>query len=273
MSALAQFSLQGKVIVITGATGVLGEAMSLAVAEAGAKVAILGRNAERAEARAAAIRAAGGEALVVLADVLDLEQMTTTCDEVVRAWGRVDGLVNAAGGNLPGAVIGPDQDLFDLNLDHTRRAVDLNLFGTVVPTTVFGRVMAAQGRGAIVNISSLTAQWPLTRVLGYTLAKTAIEGYTRWMATELGQRYGGGIRMNAIAPGVFLTEQNRGLLLQPDGSPTERAQKFISHTPLGRFGEPDELTGTPIYLLSDASRFVNGETVLVDGGFNAYSGV
>jgi NAD(P)-dependent dehydrogenase (short-subunit alcohol dehydrogenase family) len=201
MAGIQQFSLQGRVILITGATGVLGEAMSLALAEAGAKVVILGRNAERAAARVAAIEAAGGEALAILADVLETAQMEAARDQILSAWGRIDGLVNAAGGNLPGAVIGPDQDLFDLNLDHTRRAVDLNLFGTIIPTTVFGRVMAEQGSGAIVNISSLTAQRPLTRVLGYTLAKKSVEGYTQWMATELGLRYGGNIRINAIAQG------------------------------------------------------------------------
>ncbi|MGI4741348.1 MAG: SDR family oxidoreductase [Janthinobacterium lividum] len=273
MSSLQQFSLQGKVVVITGATGVLGEAMSLAVAQAGAKVAILGRNAERANERVAAIEAAGGEANAILTDVLDTTQVEAACDQILATWGRIDGLVNAAGGNMPGAVIGPDQDLFDLNLDHTRRAVDLNLFGTVIPTTVFGRVMAKQGSGAIVNISSLTAQRPFTRVLGYTLAKKAVEGYTQWMATELGLRYNGALRINAIAPGVFLTEQNRNLLLNSDGSHTERARKIINHTPYQRFGLPEELTGTLIYLLSDASRFVSGETVLVDGGFSAYSGV
>ncbi|GAB3586342.1 SDR family oxidoreductase [Hymenobacter daeguensis] len=268
-----QFSLEDKVVVITGATGVLGASMSLAVAGAGAKVAILGRNAERAEARAEAIREIGGECLVVLADVLDVGQMNAACDTIMSTWGRIDGLVNAAGGNMPGATVGPGQNLFDVGIEDTRKAVDLNLFGTIIPTTVFGRVMADQGSGSIVNISSLTAKRPLTRVMGYTLAKTAIEGYTRWMATELGQRYGGSIRMNAIAPGVFLTEQNHSLLIAADGSHTDRASKFISHTPFGRFGEPEELTGTLIYLLSNASRFVNGETVVVDGGFNAFSGV
>jgi NAD(P)-dependent dehydrogenase (short-subunit alcohol dehydrogenase family) len=273
MSSLDQFSLRGKVVVITGATGILGEALSLAVAEAGAKVAILGRDASRAAERVAAIKAAGGEAIAVLADVLDKDKMQAACDEILTTWGTVDGLVNAAGGNMPGATVGPDQDLFDFSLEDTRRAVDLNLFGTVIPTTIFGRVMAEKGKGSIVNISSLTAQRPLTRVLGYTMAKKAVEAYTQWMAVELGLRYGGGIRMNAIAPGVFLTEQNRNLLLQPDGSHTDRARKFINHTPFQRFGEPEELTGTLIYLLSDASRFVTGETVLVDGGFNAFSGV
>jgi len=273
MSALTQFSLHDKVVVITGATGVLGAALSLAVAEAGAKVVVMGRDAGRAEARAAAIRGVGGEALVLLADVLDQAQLEAARDQIVATWGRIDGLVNAAGGNMPGATVGPAQDLFDVSIADTRRAVDLNLFGTVIPTTVFGRVMAARGRGSIVNISSLTAQRPLTRVLGYTLAKSAIESYTQWMAVELGQRYGGGLRMNAIAPGVFLTEQNRHLLLEADGTLTDRARKFIANTPFQRFGEAEELTGTLIYLLSDASKFVTGETVLVDGGFNAYSGV
>jgi NAD(P)-dependent dehydrogenase (short-subunit alcohol dehydrogenase family) len=273
MSALSQFSLQDKVVIITGATGVLGAAMSLAVAEAGAKVVVMGRDAARAEARAAAIRAAGGEALVLLADVLDTAQLEAARDQILAQWGRIDGLVNAAGGNMPGATVRPDQDLFDIGIEDTRRAVDLNLFGTVIPTTVFGRVMAVQGKGSIVNISSLTAQRPLTRVLGYTLAKKSIEAYTQWMAVELGLRYGGGLRMNAIAPGVFLTEQNRALMLAADGSLTDRAQRFITHTPFQRFGEAEELTGTLIYLLSDASKFVTGETVLVDGGFNAYSGV
>ncbi|MDB5236791.1 MAG: short-chain dehydrogenase/reductase [Hymenobacter sp.] len=273
LSALDQFSLRDRVIVITGATGVLGESLSLAVAEAGAKVAILGRDAGRANARVAAIRAGGGEAMAVLADVLDQEQMQAACDEIVAAWGTIDGLVNAAGGNLPGATVAPDQDLFDLSIAQTRCAVDLNLFGTVIPTTVFGRVMAEKGKGSIVNVSSLTAQRPLTRVLGYTMAKKAVEAYTQWMAVELGLRYGGALRMNAIAPGVFLTEQNRALLVNPDGGHTDRARKFIAHTPFQRFGQPEELTGTLIYLLSDASRFVSGETVMVDGGFNAYSGV
>lgn len=258
---------------MTGATGILGEAMSLAIGEAGAKVAILGRNRERADERVAAIRAAGGEAIAILGDVLDEEQMNAAKEEILKVWGTIDGLVNAAGGNIPGATIMPDQNLFDAKVEDTRKAVDLNLFGTIIPTHVFGRVIAEKGKGAIVNISSLTAQRPLTRVLGYTLAKKAVEAYTQWMAVELALRYGDGVRVNAIAPGVFLTEQNRSLLLTSDGNYTDRAQKFISHTPFRRLGNPEELTGTLIYLLSDASRFVNGETLLVDGGFNAFSGV
>ncbi|MFD3002399.1 SDR family oxidoreductase [Pontibacter toksunensis] len=273
MSGLEQFSLAGKVIVMTGATGILGEAMSLAIGKAGAKVAILGRNQERADERVAAIREADGEAMAVLGDVLDEKQMQAAKEEILKAWGTIDGLVNAAGGNIPGATVMPDQNLFDTRVEDTKKAVDLNLFGTIIPTQIFGRVIAEKGKGSIVNISSLTAQRPLTRVLGYTIAKKAVEAYTQWMAVELAQRYGDGVRVNAIAPGVFLTEQNRTLLLNSDGSYTDRAQKFINNTPFRRLGDPEELTGTLIYLLSDASKFVSGETLLVDGGFNAFSGV
>lgn len=258
---------------MTGATGILGEAMSLAIGEAGARVAVLGRNRARADERVAAIRAAGGEAIAILGDVLDEGQMNAAKEQVLAEWGTIDGLVNAAGGNIPGATIMPDQNLFETKIEDTKKAVDLNLFGTIIPTHVFGRVIAEKGKGAIVNISSLTAQRPLTRVLGYTMAKKAVEAYTQWMAVELALRYGDGVRVNAIAPGVFLTEQNRSLLLNADGSYTDRAQKFINNTPFRRLGNPEELTGTLIYLLSNASRFVNGETLLVDGGFNAFSGV
>lgn len=268
-----QFSLKNKVIIITGATGVLGTAFSLYVARAGAKVVVIGRNKERADNCVASIKETGGEAIAVLADVMDEDQVIAAKDEVLRIWGTIDGLVNAAGGNIAGSVINPEDNLFDAKVSDIKKAVDLNLFGTVIPTHIFGRVMAEKGKGSIVNISSLAAQRPITRVLGYTLAKSAIEAYTQWMAVELGLRYGGGIRVNAIAPGVFLSEQNKDLLLNADGSYTDRAQKYITNTPYRRFGDPKELTGTLIYLLSDASSFVSGETVLVDGGFNAYCGV
>lgn len=267
------FSLENKVIVITGATGVLGESFALAVAAAGAKVAILGRNEEKANERVKAITLSGGEAIAVITDVLNEEALIAARTQILNAWGTIDGLVNAAGGNIPGATIAPDQNIFDINIADTQKAVELNLFGTVLPTHVFGRVIAEKGKGSIVNISSLAAQRPLTRVLGYTMGKTAIEGYTKWMAVELAQRYGDRVRVNALAPGVFLTEQNRSLLTNTDGSYTDRAQRFVNHTPFGRLGSPEELNGTLIYLLSDASAFVNGETILVDGGFNAYSGV
>ena len=267
------FSLENKVIVITGATGILGESFSLAVAAAGAKVAILGRNEERAHARVKAIEAIGGEAIAVITDVLNEESLIAAKDQILSTWGTIDGLVNAAGGNIPGATVSPDQNLFDIKVSDTQQAVELNLFGTVYPTHVFGRVIAEKGKGSIVNISSLAAKRPFTRVLGYTMGKHAIDGYTKWMAIELAQRYGDKVRINAVAPGVFLTEQNRTLLTNPDGTYTDRAQRIVNNTPYARLGDPEELNGTLIYLLSDASAFVNGETIMVDGGFNAYSGV
>jgi NAD(P)-dependent dehydrogenase (short-subunit alcohol dehydrogenase family) len=273
MNGLEQFSLKNKVIVITGATGVLGASLSLEVARAGAKVVVLGRNEERAAQRVAAIKKIGGEAFFILGDVLNEGDMYAAKQKTLETWGTIDGLVNAAGGNIQGAIIQPDQNLFDAKIEDTRMAVDLNLFGTVIPTHVFGKVMAEKGKGSIINISSLAAQQAITRVLGYTMAKSAIEAYTKWMATELALRYKGGIRVNAIAPGVFLTEQNRDLLLNNDGSYTDRTSRYLNNTPYNRLGQPEELSGTLIYLLSDASNFVTGETVLVDGGFNAYSGV
>jgi len=267
------FSLKDKVIIITGATGVLGESFAKAIVQAGAKVVVLGRSEEKARARVEALEKLGGAAIYKLGDVLDEGSMLKVREEILDHWGTIDGLVNGAGGNFPGATIGPDQNLFDSDIADTKKAVELNLFGTVIPTQVFGRTIAEKGKGSIVNISSLAAQRPLTRVLGYTMAKTAIEGYTKWMAVELAQRYGDKVRMNAIAPGVFLTEQNRTLLTNEDGSYTSRAQKFVDNTPFGRLGNPEELMGTLVYLLSDASAFVNGETIVVDGGFNAYSGV
>ncbi|MGH2624571.1 MAG: SDR family oxidoreductase [Sphingobacterium sp.] len=273
MSNRSPFSLESKVIVVTGATGVLGKHFCMAIAEAGGKVVVMGRNKDRAEACVAQIESIGGEAMPLLADAMDEAQLLKARDELLERFGTIDGLVNAAGGNIPGATISPDQNLFDTKIEDTKKAVDLNLFGTVIPTFVFGRVIAEKGRGSIVNISSLSAHRPITRVMGYTMAKTAIEGFTKWMSVELAQRYGDGVRVNAISPGVFLTEQNRTLLTNPDGSFTDRANKFINGTPYGRLGNPEELKGTLVYLLSDASAFVNGTSILVDGGFNTFCGV
>lgn len=273
MEEKLSFSLSGKVVVITGGTGVLGQGFALGVAAAGAKVVVLGRNKERADQCIEKIRQAGGDAMAISADVLVEEQLLNARDLILEHYGTIDALVNAAGGNIPGATIGPDQDLFSTKVADTKKAVDLNLFGTVTPTFIFGEVIARKGKGSIVNISSLAAYRPMTRVLGYAMAKHAIEGFTKWMSIELAQRYGDGVRINAIAPGVFLTEQNRNLLTNPDGTYTDRAQRFVNGTPYGRLGDPQELVGTLIYLLSDASAFVSGTSLLVDGGFNAYSGV
>lgn len=273
MSVLNTFSLEGKVIIITGATGVLGASFVKAVAEAGAKIVVMGRSEERALERVRQVEELGGEAIAVLADVMDETSVKEARDKILNHFGTIDGLINAAGGNIPGATIGPDTDLFETNVQDTLKAIELNLFGTIIPTHVFGKVIAEKGKGTIINISSLAASRPLTRVLGYTVAKHGIEGYTKWMAAELALRYGDKVRVNAIAPGVFLTEQNRTLLIDENGNYSDRAQKFINGTPYQRLGDPSELEGTLIYLLSDASAFVSGETVFVDGGFNAWCGV
>jgi len=273
MGILDQFSLKKKVIVITGGTGILGESFVKALAEAGAKVAIIGRNAEKAAERVRLVESLGSEAIAIQADVLKEDQIIKAKQEILDKWGTIDGLVNAAGGNMPNATIGPDKNLFDVNVSDTIAAIELNLNGTIIPTHVFGRVIAENGKGSIINIASLSSHQAITRVLGYTVAKTGIVGYTRWMATEMALRYGDGVRVNAIAPGVFLTEQNRALVTNPDGTYTERGEKFIRNTPFSRLGSPSELEGALVFLLSDAASFINGEILYVDGGFSAWTGV
>jgi NAD(P)-dependent dehydrogenase (short-subunit alcohol dehydrogenase family) len=265
--------LDGKTIVITGATGILGEAFVNGVANAGARVVLLGRNREVAEARAATVRNAGGEAIAVVADVLDRAALEAALSITLETYGRVDGLVNAAGGNVKEAVIMPDQDVFSADMDALRKVFDLNLFGSILPVQVFGPAMLRTGGGSIVNISSMASAQAITRVLGYSMAKASIDNYTRWMSVELALRYEGKLRMNAIAPGFFITHQNRALLTNPDGSHTTRGEAVIRNTPYRRFGEPEELTGALLYLLSDASAFVSGQVLGVDGGFSVFSGV
>lgn len=268
------FGLEGKVAVVTGGSGALGAAMAQALARAGARVAILARRFEPANAVVAALEAAGGDALALSVDVCDRAQVEHACTTILEHWGRVDILVNAAGGNMPGATLAPDAALLDLDPDAFRAVVDLNLIGTLLPSLIFGAAMiAAGGQGVIVNISSMAAQRPLTRVAGYGAAKAAVENLTRWMAVELARRYGPGLRVNAIAPGFFIGDQNRSLLLNPDGSPTARGASVIAHTPAGRFGIPDDLAATLLWLCGPGAAFVNGVVVPVDGGFSAFSGV
>lgn len=273
MSILDKFSLKNKIIVVTGATGILGESFVKAIAEAGGKVVIIGRNEEAAAQRKNMVHRLGSEALVIIADVLSKEEMLAAKDQILSTFGTIDGLVNAAGGNVSGATIQPHQDLFSAEFEHTKEAIELNLYGTMIPTQIFGRVMSENKYGSIVNISSIAADRTLTQVMGYAVAKSGIEAYTKWMATELPLRYGDKIRVNAIAPGVFLTKQNERLLLDAENNYTPRAQKFINNTPFSRLGNPEELQGALVYLLSDASGFINGETIVVDGGFSAWSGV
>jgi NAD(P)-dependent dehydrogenase (short-subunit alcohol dehydrogenase family) len=266
--------LQDKVIVVTGGTGILGYSFNKAIAKAGGAVCILGRNKEKADERAAEIMAEGGKAIGLYADVLNEADLQKANDIILEKYGRIDGLVNAAGGNQPKAVIQPEADLFDLDLEALEAVMKLNLFGSLLPTQVFGRTMMATSDAAsIVNISSVSANTMVTRVLGYSMAKAAIESYTKWFAVELAKRYGGKIRMNAIMPGFFLTEQNRTLLTNEDGSLTDRGQKVITKTPIQRFGNPEELSAALLYLLSDDSTFVLGSVLAVDGGFTPFSGV
>lgn len=270
---LNQFSVENKVAIVTGATGVLGGAMAHGLAAAGANVGILGRREERARSVAQEIIDVGGAAIDLPCDVLQRGQLEETRERVMAEWGRIDILVNAAGGNVSAATIMPDQSVFDMPLEAFDQVMSLNLSGSVLPTLVFGAVMAQQSQGSVINISSMAAQRILTRVVGYSAAKAAIDNFTRWMAVELAQKIGEGLRVNAIAPGFFIGEQNRSLLLNEDNSLTSRGQQIIDHTPMGRFGEPDELVGTLLWLCSDASKFITGVVIPVDGGFSAFSGV
>ena len=265
------FNIKGYVVVITGGTGVLGRAIAKYLALNGAKVIILGRKEEVGQEIVADIKAAGGECEFLKTDVMNQEVVQQNCDYIVEKYGRIDTLLNAAGGNMKGATIAPDQNFFDLEAKQFQTVLDLNLTGTVIPTQVFLKPMVAQGKGSIINFSSMAAFRPMTRVCGYAAAKAGISNFTAFMATECAKKFGEGIRVNAIAPGFFITEQNRALLTNPDGTFTQRGQDVIRQTPFGRMGEPEELCGTIPYLMSDAAKFVTGTVAVVDGGFNAFA--
>ena len=267
------FDLSDRVAVVTGATGVLGSALAIGLASAGAKVGILGRRSEAAEATRAAIREFDGQSLSLTADVLDVASLQAAKRAILERWNRIDILVNCAGGNVADAIVNNERPFFSLSQEAMEQVVNLNLNGTLRPSQVFGEVMADQKSGSIINISSMSAQKPLTRVIGYSAAKAAVENLTRWLAVELAKTFGEGLRVNAIAPGFFLGEQNRALLINKDRSLTNRGQTIIDHTPMGRFGQPDDLVGTAIWLASDAARFVTGVVIPVDGGFSAFGGV
>lgn len=275
------FDLEGQVAVVTGGTGVLGGAMARGLARAGANVALIGRRRERAEAGAAEILAAGGKALALPADVLQRDQLEAARETLLRRWGRVDILVNAAGGNVPAATVSGETTIFNLPEGAFRQVFDLNLLGTLLPSQVFGEAMAgrladhpvATPHGCIINVSSMAAQRAMTRVAGYAAAKAAVDNFTRWLAVELARTYGVQLRVNAIAPGFFIGEQNRRLLTNVDDTLTPRGQTVIDHTPAGRFGDPDDLVSTLVWLCGPGAQFVTGVVVPVDGGFSAFSGV
>ena len=265
------FSVKDKVVAITGGTGVLGSEIGTYLAGQGAKVVIMGRRTEAGEAIVARIKEQGGEAMFLKTDVMDATVVVQNLKDILAAYGRVDALLNAAGGNMPGATVGPDGTFFDLKPEEFERVLSLNLTGTVIPTQVFLKAMVEQKEGCIVNFSSMSAFRPLSRICGYSAAKAGISNFTQFMANEVATKFGEGIRVNAIAPGFFLTEQNRSLLTNPDGSYTGRGQDVIRQTPFKRFGKPEELNGTIQYLISDASRFVTGTVAVVDGGFNTFA--
>lgn len=267
------YDLSDQVAIVTGATGTLGGAMALGLARAGARVGVLGRRANLADARVAEIHAAGGEAMPLVADVLQRDQLESARQAVLDRWGRIDILINCAGGNAPGGMVAVDGSFFDLTQEGMQGVIDLNLMGTLLPSQVFGQVMAQQRKGCMINISSLSVPRALSRVVAYGAAKAGAENFTRWLAIEMVRKYGQGLRVNAIAPGFFLAEMNRPFMVKEDGSWTTRGQQVIDHTPAGRFGDPEELVGATIWLCSPAASFVNGAVISVDGGFGASSGV
>jgi NAD(P)-dependent dehydrogenase (short-subunit alcohol dehydrogenase family) len=268
------FALHGKVAAITGGGGVLGSALSRGLARAGACVAILQRNEDHAAALADEICQSGGQAVALRCDVLDRESVRTAADQLIDRYGKVDILINGAGGNRPQATTAPDRSFFDLPEDAFRFVFDLNFSGTLLPCQEFGRSMADAQDGVILNISSMSAFRPLTNVIAYSAAKAAVNNFTCWLAVHMAQNYSPKIRVNAIAPGFFLTEQNRFLLTEETtGALTPRGTSILAHTPMKRFGDPDDLVGAVLWLVSPASAFVTGVVVPIDGGFSAFSGV
>ena len=265
------FDIKDYVVVITGGTGILGRCIAKYLALEGAKVIILGRKEEVGRKIADDIVAAGGQCEFMKTDVMNQAVVEKNCSDILAKYGKVDTLLNAAGGNMPGATIGPEGNFFNLKAEEFQTVLNLNLTGTVIPTQVFLKPMVKQGKGSVINFSSMAAFRPLTRVCGYAAAKAGISNFTAFMATECAKKFGEGIRVNAIAPGFFLTEQNRSLLTNPDGTYTKRGQDVIRQTPFGRMGEPEELCGTIHYLMSDAAKFVTGTVAVVDGGFNVFA--
>ncbi|KAA6323858.1 putative oxidoreductase UxuB [termite gut metagenome] len=267
------FSIEGKVAVITGAGGVLGGSIARSFVKAGAKVAAIDIRQENLDVRVKELLELGGEAIGIVGNALDIESLKKVAQKIVNKWGQIDILLNIAGGNIPGATLAPEQSFFDMNIADWDKVTQLNMNGTVYPSYVFGKVMAEQGKGSIINISSMAAYSAITRVPGYSAAKSAVTNFTQWLATEVALKYGDGIRVNAIAPGFFIGDQNKAVLINSDGSLTERSIKVIAKTPMKRFGDINELNGAVQFLCSDAASFITGALLPIDGGFSAFSGV
>ncbi len=267
------FNLEGKTAVITGGSGILGSEIAKGLLSAGASVSILGTTLQKITSRVEELSEFGEKIIGLECNVLDKSRIYEVNDIVLEKFGHIDILINAAGGHVPGAVIGVDQSIFDLQIEEFEKVTDLNLNGTVLPTLVFGKSIAERKKGSIINISSMASFRAISRAVGYSAAKAAVDNFTRWMAVEMAIKFGNGIRVNAIAPGFLLTSQNKDLLTNDDGSLTERGKTIINMTPFKRFGEPDELIGTVLWLASDASTFVTGTIIPIDGGFSINSGV
>jgi NAD(P)-dependent dehydrogenase (short-subunit alcohol dehydrogenase family) len=267
------FSIEGKVAVITGAGGVLGGSIAKSFVKAGAKVVAMDIRQENLDVRVKELTDLGGEAIGLVGNVLDIPSLEAAAQEIIKKWGRIDILLNIAGGNIPGATLAPDQEFFDMKIADWDKVTNLNMNGTVYPSYVFGNVMSKQKSGSIINISSMAALQSITRVPGYSAAKAAVSNFTQWLATEMAMKYGDGVRVNAIAPGFFIGDQNRAVLLNPDGSLTERSVKVLANTPMNRFGDINELNGAVQFLCSEAASFITGVVLPIDGGFSIYSGV
>ncbi len=269
-----QFSIQDKIFALSGGTGTLGGSIAQYLVENGATVLLLGRSLDKLEAKQSELNAIKENSThFFVVDVMSEDALVGLKNEIKSNFGRLDGLVNLAGGNIPGATLKPDQSIHDIEVGDTRKVVDINLFGTVIPTIILSELMAEQKFGAIVNISSMASKQSISRVLGYSMAKAGVDIFTKWMANEMASKFSNNIRVNAIAPGFFIGNQNRRLLTNEDGSYTERGNSIIKNTPMARFGDASELNGMVHYLLSDASSFVTGSIFDVDGGFSSFSGV
>ena len=267
------FDISGQVAVITGAGGIICGVMAREMAKKGAKVALLDLFVENAQKIADEINAAGGDAIAVKANVLDRASLEEARDAVVAKYGHIDILINDAGGNKKQATVSPELDFFHLDVDAFKWVFDLNVTGAVLTTMVFGELLAKQGSGNVINIASMATYHPLTNTVAYCGAKAAVANFTEWMATHFNQNYSKNIRVNAIAPGFLLTTQNRFLMQKEDGTPTDRGQRVLNKTPMGRYGDPEEMAGPVIWLCSEAASFVNGAVIPVDGGFSAFWGI
>ena len=267
------FSLKDKVAIVTGGGGVLGGSIARSLIEAGVKVAVLDIREENVNNRVEELNQLGGEAIGFVSSVLEMSELKQNRDTILEKWGQIDILINAAGGNLPGATLTEEQTVFDMKIEDFERVNDLNMNGTVYPSLVFGEAMANRGEGSIITISSMATYSAITRVLGYSTAKTAINIFTQWMAMEMATKFSEKVRVNSIAPGFFIGDQNRNVLINPDGSYTERSKKVLARTPMGRFGDIKELNGAVQFLCSDAASFITGVILPVDGGFSSFSGV